>query len=215
MLEKNKALLLVDLQNDFFPGGALPVLDAPGIFPLANHLQAYFHWIIASQDWHPRNHKSFATQHKNHRVFDVIDLHGIPQVLWPDHCIQNEPGAAFHPKLNTQSIHKIIYKGTDPEIDSYSTFFDNEHKKNTGLNDYLKEHHITDVYIMGLATDYCVLYSVLDARKLGFNTFVIVDGCFGIEQQPGDCENALKKMQAAGAKLIQSSEIMTTQKGDN
>lgn len=206
-----RALLLVDLQNDFFPGGALAVKNADGIFPLANDIQDRFSLIIASKDWHPPNHKSFRSQHPGHALYDVISLNDLPQVLWPDHCIQNTPGSDFHSALKTHSIQKIVYKGTDPEIDSYSTFFDNAHRKSTGLDDYLKSQHVTDIYIMGLATDYCVLFSVLDARKLGLNTFVIEDGCFGIDKNPNDIEKAKETMREAGAKLLKSSEISSDQ----
>lgn len=202
-----RALLLVDLQNDFFPGGALAVKNADHIFPLANELQDHFNLVIASKDWHPFNHKSFHSQHPGHALYDVVDLNGLPQVLWPDHCVQKTPGSDFHPALKTHRLQHIVYKGTDPEIDSYSTFFDNAHRKSTGLYDYLKERQVTDIYIMGLATDYCVLFSVLDARKLGLNTFVIEDGCFGIDKIPGDVEKAKDAMRQAGAKLLNSSEI--------
>lgn len=203
-----KALLLVDLQNDFFPTGTLPVKASDHIFPLANKLQDYFPLIIASQDWHPKDHKSFISQHPGHALYDIVDLNGLPQVLWPDHCVQNSLGAALHPKLKTDRIHKIIYKGTDPNIDSYSAFFDNARQKSTDLFDYLREQEVTDLYILGLATDYCVLYTVLDARHLGFNTFVIEDACFGIEQITGDIEQAKAKMREAGAILVTSVDIL-------
>lgn len=205
-----RALLLVDLQNDFFPEGALPVREAHSIFPLANELQKHFSCIIASKDWHPPNHKSFASQYPGNALFDTVDLHGLSQVLWPDHCVQETQGSEFHSKLNTQHINKIVYKGTDPEIDSYSAFFDNAHRKSTGLDAYLKEKGITELYIMGLATDYCVLYTVLDARHLGLMTYVIEDGCFGIEQTPGDIEKAKRSMHEAGALLISSRDIKFT-----
>jgi nicotinamidase/pyrazinamidase len=202
-----RALILVDLQNDFFPGGALPVREAHAIFPLANEIQDHFHLIIASKDWHPSNHGSFASNHPCHKTHEIVDLNGLPQILWPDHCVQNTLGSEFHPKLRTDKIHKIFYKGTDPTIDSYSTFFDNAHRKTTGLGDYLREQEIQEVYIMGLATDYCVLYSVLDARKLGFKTYVIQDGCFGIEEKPGDIEKAFQEMKNSGATIIKSEEL--------
>lgn len=206
-MSKKPALILVDLQNDFFPGGALAVKGADKIFPLANEIQDYFPLVVATKDWHPRTHKSFASQHPGHKVHDVISLHGVQQILWPDHCIQNTLGSEFHPSLRTESIHKIIYKGTNPDIDSYSTFFDNEHKKNTGLAQYLEDQNVTEVYIMGLATDYCVLYSVLDARHLNIKTYVLQDGCFGIENNPGDIKKAYEKMQDAGATLLHSDDI--------
>lgn len=201
------ALILVDLQNDFFPGGALGVPDADGIFPLANNIQTHFDLILATKDWHPQNHGSFASNHPGKKVYDEIQLKGIPQILWPDHCVQNSKGAEFHPNLQTEKIKKVFLKGTDPDYDSYSTFFDNAHIKNTGLEQYLKEQEVADVYIMGLATDYCVLFSVLDSQELGFKTFVIVDGCFGINKSPGDVDRALEKMKNKGAKLIFSKDL--------
>lgn len=208
-ISKNSALVLVDLQNDFFPGGALgvPSADADTIILLANELSPLFPWVIATQDWHPKNHRSFVTQHPGHQLYDVISLNNIPQILWPEHCVQGTFGAKFHSQLNQQAIHQIIHKGTDPNIDSYSTFFDNKHLRRTGLEAYLKDKGITEVFIMGLATDYCVLYSVLDSLALGFKTYVIVDGCRGINKEPQDIEKALKKMQDSSATLITSDQI--------
>lgn len=202
-----KALLLVDLQNDFFPGGALAVPQADLIFPLVNIIQTYFEWVIASKDWHPHDHKSFAVNNPGHKVHEIIELNGLSQVLWPTHCVQNTLGADFHPKLITQQIKKIVFKGVDPDYDSYSAFFDNAHKRSTGLDVFLKEHHITDLYILGLATDYCVLYSVLDAINLGFKTFVIEDGCYGINANPGDVKKAIARMKRAGAIITDSTSI--------
>lgn len=208
IIKDTSALILVDLQNDFFPQGSLGVPGALAIFPLANDIQSYFHLIVATKDWHPKDHGSFVTMHPGHKLYDVVDLNGVPQILWPPHCIQDTPGAEFHPLLQTEKINKIIHKGTNPKIDSYSTFFDNAHMRHTGLAAYLQEKKVTDVFLMGLATDYCVLYSTLDALKLGFNTYVIVDGCFGINEHPGDIDEALKKMQETGAYLINSDSIM-------
>lgn len=202
------ALLLVDLQNDFFPGGALGVPGAEAIFPLANDLQDHFDIIIASRDWHPADHQSFASNHPGHKVYDVIDLNGLSQVLWPDHCVQETKGSLFHPNLRFDKISKIIFKGTDPLIDSYSTFFDNAHQKSTGLDVYLETKGINTLYIMGLATDYCVQYSVLDAVDLGLKVFVIEDGCFGINKNPNDVEIAYENMKRAGAIIINSAIIM-------
>jgi len=203
----NNALLLVDLQNDFFPGQALGVPSAEAIFPLANQIQERFEHIIASKDWHPADHKSFAQNHPGHHVFEEIQLEGLPQVLWPVHCVQNTPGAEFHPKLNTHKIRKIIYKGTDPNIDSYSAFFDNKHQKKTELDSYLQAHEVSSLFVLGLATDYCVQYTVLDAIQLGFKTFVILDGCFGINKNPGDIDKAIENMRNAGAIMINSHKL--------
>lgn len=203
-MHKTDALILVDLQNDFFPGGALGVPGAEAIFPLANTIQEHFDTVVATKDWHPKNHGSFASNHPGHAIFDIVDLDGIPQVLWPDHCVQGSLGAEFHPKLQTERINKIVLKGTDPSIDSYSTFFDNAHRKSTELYPYLLERHIENVYLLGLATDYCVLYSVLDAVKLGYNCYVIIDGCFGINKDPKDVDTAIEAMKKAGAHIIDS-----------
>lgn len=200
-MDNQTALILVDLQNDFFPGGALGVPGAEGLFPLANDIQDRFKQIVATKDWHPKNHGSFASNHPGCHPYEVVELNGIMQVLWPDHCVQNTQGAEFHPGLQTAKINKIIHKGTDPGLDSYSTFYDNAHRKSTELHAYLQENNITTVYIMGLATDYCVQYSVLDAIILGYKTHVILEGCFGINKTPDDVEKAISNMQEAGAIL--------------
>jgi len=198
-----RALILIDLQNDFFPGGALGIPQAENIFPLANNIQRDFEYIFASKDWHPIDHISFAVNHPGHADFDVININGIEQVLWPVHCVQETFGAEFNSKLNTAKFTDIIYKGTDSTIDSYSCFFDNKHLKDTSLNRKLTELKIRDLYFMGLATDYCLKYTVLDSLELGYNTYVIKNGCFGINKNPGDVELAFKEMQNSGAKLIE------------
>jgi len=188
------ALIIVDLQNDFLPGGALAVPHGNEVIPLANELQQRFELVLATQDWHPPNHGSFAANH-------------IQQILWPVHCVQNTKGAEFAPSFDTSRIAHIFHKGIDPKIDSYSTFFDNAHRRETGLADYLKKRAINEIYLMGLALDYCVKYSTLDARQLGLNTYVIVDGCRGIELEAGDIERAIDEMKRVGAVLLQSSEL--------
>jgi len=208
-MSTNKALLLVDLQNDFCPNGALPVAEGDQVMTIANQLQPHFEHIIATKDWHPVNHISFANNHQGHHLFDVININGITQILWPTHCVQQSRGSEFHPKLNITAINKIIYKGTDKNIDSYSAFFDNAHLKSTDLHDYLQSLQITDLYIMGLATDYCVKFTALDAIKLGYRVFVIQDGCRGVANHPGDVEDAWTVMREAGVELIDSSAITT------
>ena len=202
-----KALVLVDLQNDFIPGGSLAVRDGDAVIPVANAVQKKFNFIVATQDWHPQNHGSFASNHAGKHPGDVINLGGLPQVLWPDHCVQGSRGARFHPVLNRTRIAKVFRKGTDPEIDSYSTFFDNAHRKSTGLGDYLKQEKVTDVYLAGLATDYCVKYSALDAVHLGFKTHVIIDGCRGVELKPGDTKKAVDEMRKAGVEIVSSDDL--------
>ena len=202
-----KALILVDLQNDFVPGGALPVLGGNEIIPVVNRLQSGFDLVVATQDWHPANHGSFAANHPGKKPGDIIMLNGLEQILWPVHCVQDTEGATFVKELDTSLIDRIFKKGTDPEIDSYSGFFDNGHKKDTGMGDYLNEKSVTDVYILGLATEYCVKYTALDASQLGFNTFLIVDACRGVNLDPGDVDNAIGEMGKAGVSVIQSGDI--------
>jgi len=201
------ALIIVDLQNDFLPGGALAVPHGDEVIPLANKLQQRFDLVLATQDWHPPDHGSFATNHPGKKPGDRIMLDGIEQILWPVHCVQNTHGAEFAPSFETSRIAHVFHKGVDPRIDSYSTFFDNAHRRRTGLGEYLKERSIDDIYLLGLALDYCVKYSALDARQLGFNTHIILDGCRGIGLEPGDLERAIDEMRKAGSSLLQSCDL--------
>lgn len=202
----NKALILVDIQNDFCPEGALPVKDGDKIVPVVNSLMNKFNLVVATQDWHTPDHESFANVHGK-KPGDVINLYGIKQVLWPVHCVQNTYGAEFVKDLDKSKITKVFKKGTDKHIDSYSGFFDNDHKKSTGLDKYLKEKNIKDVYIAGLATDYCVKYTALDAVKLGFNTFLIEDACRGVNLKPDDVTQAIKEMKEAGINVVKSEKV--------
>jgi nicotinamidase/pyrazinamidase len=201
------ALIIVDLQNDFLPGGALPVPQGDEVIPLANKLQRRFELVLATQDWHPADHSSFAANHPGKKPGDRVMLDGIEQILWPVHCVQNTHGADFAPSFDTNRTAHVFHKGTDPRIDSYSTFFDNAHRRRTGLGEYLKERSTDDIYLLGLALDYCVKYSALDARQLGFKTHIIVDGCRGIGLAPGDIDRALDEMKRIGAILLQSSDL--------
>ena len=201
------ALIIVDLQNDFLPGGALPVPHGDEVIPLANELQRRFDLVLATQDWHPPNHGSFAANHPGKKPGDRIMLDGIEQILWPVHCVQNTFGAEFAPAFDTNRIAHVFHKGVERNIDSYSTFFDNAHRRHTGLADYLKERSIKDIYLMGLALDYCVKYSALDARHLGLNTHVILDGCRGIELEHGDIDRTLDEMKRVGAVLLKSGDV--------
>jgi nicotinamidase/pyrazinamidase len=200
---KKTALLLVDLQNDFCQGGKLAVPDGDAVIALANKLQSHFDLVIATKDWHPANHTSFASNHPGKKIGDVVMTNGIEQILWPDHCVQNTKGSELHPELDTAKIKHIFHKGTDPLIDSYSTFFDNKHLRATGLSDYLNREGVTDLYIMGLATDYCVKYSCLDAVQFNFTVHLIENGCRGVELKPGDVASAMQEILDAGVKVVE------------
>lgn len=202
-----QALILIDIQYDFLPGGSLAVADGDAVIPVANRLQPHFELVVATQDWHPKNHGSFASNHPGGKIGELSELGGLPQVLWPDHCVQESHGAELHRDLDISRVARIFRKGTDPEIDSYSGFFDNGHRKSTGLGDYLRDHDVTDVYIAGLATDYCVKWSALDALQLGFRTSVVEDGCRGVELHDGDVERALEEVRAAGGRVVRSEAV--------
>jgi len=200
------ALIIVDLQNDFCPGGALAVPEGDRVIPVINRLERRFDAVVATQDWHPADHGSFAANHEGKQPGDVIELNGLEQVLWPVHCVQHTPGAAFHPKLDLDRIIKVFRKGTDPGIDSYSGFFDNGRRKATGLGDYLKRLGVSDVCVCGLATDYCVKSTALDAVELGFSTWVVDDACRGVDLNAGDVERAVAQMKERGVRLIRESD---------
>jgi nicotinamidase/pyrazinamidase len=203
-----KALLLMDLQNDFLPDGALAVQRGDEILPLINEIIHYpFDLIVATKDWHPADHGSFANNHEGKKIGEHINLGGLDQILWPAHCVQGTKGSEFGPNWDFTVVDKIVYKGTDPLIDSYSAFFDNGHRKTTGLEYYLREKGINEIFIAGLATDYCVKYSVLDALQLGFRPYVIVDACRGIDLSPGDVERALFVMREGGAILLSVKDL--------
>ena len=202
-----RALLLVDLQNDFLPGGALAVPDGDAVIPVANRLIPSHEIIIASQDWHPVDHGSFVTEHPGHVVGDTVELSGQTQVLWPVHCVQESHGAAFGGNLISERITHIIPKGTDRNIDSYSAFFDNGHLQATGLHSYLQSLGVDALTVLGLATDYCVKYTVLDALKLSYRVSLVSDGVRAVNLRENDGTDALLEMSAAGATLIASSDI--------
>lgn len=202
-----KALILVDLQNDFLRGGPLAVPHGDEVIAIANRLQPLFDVIVATQDWHPPTHGSFASNHPGRAPGDVVTLGGQLQVLWPVHCVQETRGAAFAPALDTKKVTRIFPKGTDPEIDSYSGFFDNGHRKATGLGDFLHERGVTNVYVLGLATDYCVKATAIDARQLGFTTHLIADACRGVELKAGDIARAIDAMTNTGV-LMTTSDVL-------
>jgi len=207
-MNKNSALIIVDVQNDFLEKGALEVKNSNPIVPVINILQNKFSHIIATQDWHPANHKSFASQHKNKSIGEFIDLKGINQILWPDHCIQNTYGSEFSKDLNLEKVEKIVRKGSNPEIDSYSGFLENDKKTKTELDDYLKSQNIDTVYICGLASDYCVKFTTLDALNFGYKTYLIEDATKAVNLSPNDHEKAVEEMNQKGAKIIKSNALL-------
>jgi nicotinamidase/pyrazinamidase len=203
-----KALIIVDVQNDFVPGGALAVPQGDQVVPICNALARSFELVVATQDWHPKEHGSFAANHPGHKVGEVIDLNGLPQILWPVHCVQNTRGAEFVPGLDISRFARAFRKGTDPGIDSYSGFFDNCHRKATGLGEYLKSHKASDVCVCGLATDYCVKFTALDAKSLGFNVTLVEDASRGVNLRPGDVDAAVEEMRKAGVAIAASTAIL-------
>ncbi len=203
-----KALLLVDIQNDFIPGGALPVPEGDAIIPVVNALMPHFDLVVATQDWHPQNHGSFASNHPGKNLYEVIDLNGLEQILWPDHCVQGSRGADFAPGLNTNPVEAIFRKGTDPRIDSYSAFFDNGRRKSTALGDFLHGREIDELYVVGLAGEFCVNFTILDAVDLGFKTYLIEDGTRPLDKEA--FEKAKVNMQEKGVQIIGSSTILNS-----
>lgn len=198
-------MIIVDVQNDFIPGGALAVPKGGEVVEVINKLQEKFELIIATQDWHPPGHSSFAKSHSGKKEFETISWQGEEQVLWPEHCIQNTEGANFHPNLKTSRIEAIFRKGTNPEIDSYSGFFDNAHLKSTGLAGYLREKGSTDLYFCGLAAEYCVYFSILDALQEDFDATLIEDATRALDEK--DFQKARKNILEKGGRIIQSDEI--------
>ena len=203
-----KALLIVDVQNDFCPGGALEVPNGDQIIPAINRLSEHFDVVIQTQDWHPEGHSSFASSHRDKKPFETIEMPYGQQVLWPDHCVQSSRGSDFHPDLDTNRSQLIIRKGFRKEIDSYSAFYENDNSTTTGLSGYLKERDIDTLYAVGLATDFCVKWSVIDGIKEGFNIFVVEDAVKGIDIE-GSVDQAWDEMLEKGAQKISSTELLT------
>ena len=201
------ALLVIDVQNDFIPGGQLAVPEGDQIVPLINRLGGLFKQVVIAQDWHPSGHASFASSHPGHQPYEVIQLPYGEQVLWPEHCVQGTAGAEFHPELNLPHAQLIIRKGCNPDIDSYSAFLEADRRTTTGLAGYLKERGIDTLYMVGLALDFCVMFSALDARAAGFNAFVVLDACRAIDRD-GSLAAAMERMQTAGVGLIQSNQLL-------
>jgi len=200
-----KTLIVVDPQNDFMPNGNLAVANGNEIVPIINRIMPKFDLVIFTQDWHPANHKSFASQHEGKSEFQVIKLNGIDQVLWPDHCVQNTKGSEFHEDLKIPDNNFYIFKkGLDVEVDSYSGFFDNDKKSSTGLSEFLKEKCVTDVHICGLATDFCVKFTALDAINEKFNTILLSDVCRGLAE---DIKPILEEMIDSGVDVTTTEEL--------
>jgi nicotinamidase/pyrazinamidase len=199
--EDDDLLLIIDIQNDFCPGGALAVSDGDAVVAVINRVAAHFNHIALTQDWHPAGHSSFASSHPGSSPFETIAMPYGQQTLWPDHCIQGTPGSAFHPKLETQRAELVIRKGFRSAIDSYSAFYENDRRTPTGLAGYLRERGIKRIFLAGLATDFCVYYSAVDARKLGFDTVLIEAGCRAIDLA-GTLDAAWNSMAAAGVQRV-------------
>jgi len=190
------------------PFGALPVAQGDAVVPVANRVMPVFGLVVATQDWHPADHASFASSHSGRAPGEVVLLGGTEQVLWPDHCVQNSPGASFHSGLDVAGIGHVVRKGVDREVDSYSGFFDNDHRRETGLRALLKARGVDKIVVCGLATDYCVKYTALDARALGLEVVVVTDGCRAVDVEPGDGERALAEMRSAGCTLVASGDLV-------
>ncbi len=202
-----RVLLVVDVQNDFCPGGSLAVEEGDQVVPVINRLIPLFDRVVATQDWHPKDHVSFASSHPGKKVLDVVDADGIEQVLWPDHCVQGTRGAELFPRLEVGSIELVLRKGLHRRLDSYSAFFENDHTTDTGLRFYLSGVGTKEIFLCGLTTDYCVRSSALDARRLGFEVTVIRDACRGVDFPTGSVKKALSEMKAAGVRLVASEEV--------
>ncbi|HSX37870.1 MAG TPA: bifunctional nicotinamidase/pyrazinamidase [Chlamydiales bacterium] len=201
-----KALIITDMQRDFMPGGALGVSGANHMIPMINQLMLKFSHVLAVRDFHPINHVSFASTHGK-RVGETVTVGASEQILWPDHCVQGTRGAELADGLSIERIEAIFNKGTDPSVDSYSAFFDSKRHQSTGLEKYLKNHKLQDLYFVGVATDYCILYSVLDALALGFIVSVIIDACRAINRKLGDEKKSIDIMQSKGAQIIESLKV--------
>ncbi|ODS94911.1 MAG: nicotinamidase [Lautropia sp. SCN 69-89] len=203
---RHDVLIVTDVQNDFCPGGALAVADGDAVVPAVNALARRFEHVVVTQDWHPPGHRSFASSHPGRAPFETIELDYGPQTLWPDHCVQGTLGAALHAGLELTRAELLIRKGFRPDIDSYSVFYENDRTSPTGLAGYLRERGFARLFICGLATDYCVAWSALDARRLHFDAVVLLDACRAIDLG-GSLERALQAMREAGVTLAQASEL--------
>jgi nicotinamidase/pyrazinamidase len=203
---ESDALIIIDVQNDFCPGGALAVPDGDAVVPVINRLESRFAHVLLTQDWHPSGHQSFASSHPGRQPFEAIEVAYGPQVLWPDHCVQGTEGAAFHKNLATGRAELVLRKGFRREIDSYSAFYENDHATPTGLTGYLRTRGISRVFLVGLATDYCVHFSAVDAAKEGLEVTVVEDGCRAIDLE-GSLAAARESMRKAGVAFVESAAL--------
>lgn len=203
----NSALLIVDVQKDFMPGGALEVPKGYEVIPKINAMIPCFSCVIATKDFHPKGHISFASSHQGKGVGDTIEVHGLAQKLWPEHCLQDDSGSMLDSRLALPANLHTVYKGKNIEVDSYSAFFDNAKKQSTGLDKLLEKMQVSELFICGVATDYCVLYTVLDALDLGYKVYVIADACRGIDCPAGEVAKAFDTMKRNGAIIISSTDV--------
>jgi len=208
-ISPDTALILVDVQHDFLPGGALAVPQGDEILPIIAALQPQFDHIVATQDWHPADHGSFAANHEGKNPGEWIELEGVPQILWPTHCVEGTFGSDFPTALNRSRWKRVFQKGRNPVVDSYSGFFDNARRGDTGLADYLREQGIRRVFVAGLALDYCVKFTALDAQSLGFETLLLIDATRAVNLQPEDGQRALEELKAAGIHCLESKDLKT------
>ncbi|HUW41385.1 MAG TPA: bifunctional nicotinamidase/pyrazinamidase [Rectinemataceae bacterium] len=201
------ALLVVDVQNDFCPGGALAVSGGDEVIEPINRMIPAFRHVVLSQDWHPADHVSFASNWPGHAPYELVEADGIKQLLWPDHCVQGSPGAAFKAGLAADRASLVLRKGTRPRLDSYSVLFENDRKTKTGLEGWLRSLGVEELWLCGLASDYCVFYSAMDARKLGFGVAVVRDAVRGVDLPSGGVERAFEEMRRAGVRFVDSGQV--------
>lgn len=206
-VRSNDALLIVDVQNDFCPDGALAVPEGDAVVSVINKIAGRFSVVVPTQDWHPPGHISFASRHPGKTPYEVIQIDGLDQVLWPNHCVRGSRGAEFHPGLDTTPFRFVLRKGTNSEMDSYSAFLENDKKTRTGLAGLLRELEVKRIFVAGLATDYCVLYSSRDAVAAGFEVVVLEDACRGVDVPPGNLQAALKEMRQKGVSIMSTDQI--------
>jgi len=203
----DRALLIVDVQNDFCPGGSLAVEQGDEVVPVINGLLPRFPLVVATQDWHPPDHVSFASSHPGRYPLDVVQAAGIEQVLWPDHCVRGTRGAELHPRLDAARVGLVLRKGMRTGLDSYSAFFENDRRTDTGLRHFLKGMKARELVVCGLATDYCVLASAMDARRLGFRVILVSDACKGVDFPRGSVAKAIETMKKAGVRVLTAAEV--------